>query len=307
MQTADGSSSSCSRPKRKCASKTPGFYNCQSTGPIENIQRAHGRYKKWNQLTTIYFTDIVETIATFTTVEIGGVHYQIHYYLSEDYKFLLTVCGMRAANSKHPYIILFSWQWKLAFIQTLCAGTRIREVHTYFASRMRCAKFELLLQQAGVRGAPLSYDKEAKFVTCRDLRGPEKRKVENVLDDTERLVEEHTHGKAVVLAWKEFCRIHHEMCTYRRDEADSSTRASEIDHLCQDIRKWLEDLVKECTKKIVMPYMHLFVVRAVEIIEKHGYIIQCTGPRKIERHDNKWVLPWNKSPEGCTLNQTDHA
>lgn len=207
-----------------------------------------------------HLVDIVQDVASFTSVVINEVEYTIRYYLSGDYKFLLTVCGKGAANSKLPCIycltdsshlhiasptfqpqtmgkkghscvrdpIFKSISGEHVYFDTLHMYLRITDrlmkkimqmineldmqlvgtvCRSYDPDKMKtCAKMDDILERAGVRGSPppLNYDKEAKFVKCRDLRGPEKHKVEKLLDEIEKLVECHAHVHVVVNSWRRF-------------------------------------------------------------------------------------------------------
>ncbi|XP_072164014.1 uncharacterized protein [Diadema setosum] len=147
----------------------------------------------------------------------------------------------------------------------------------------RCAKMEDILKKAGVRGAPLAYDKDAKMVKCRDLRGPEKQKVEKVLDDIEKLVDSHAHGHVVVNAWRRFRVLYDDVRSFKKAEAMSPDRPAKLTKLKNDLVEWYDNLVDACTSKIATPYMHLFVVHAADIIERLGsiHIFNAQGLEKL--------------------------
>ncbi len=51
-----------------------------------------------------HLADIVNSVTTFNSYTYRGKHFKIIYYLSGDYKFLLTVMGLASANSNFPCI-----------------------------------------------------------------------------------------------------------------------------------------------------------------------------------------------------------
>ena len=108
-------------------------------------------------------------------------------------------------------------------------------------------------------------DKEEKALKWRDLRGPEKIRLLQVVD-IPKLFPELNNAAKIQKIWVEFRRIHAVL------RSTTPLDAEEVKMFKSRVRKWLTLFLSVHQTKHVTPYIHLLTSHKPEFLEKYGTI-----------------------------------